>query len=163
MAVGEGVHADSEKSIRRYSQQLGLAYGMAWRNDLLQNTAELKPTDRPTWHRCVLYTLKKFEGYPTFSQQILFSAETKQNCRIWHEKHPKEIHELSHEKIMIWYGLWSAGIIGLDFFNNNASENVTENGAIITDYLISEMETRNLGAIWLYHESWKIWLNGWLI
>ncbi|KAL4152933.1 hypothetical protein QTP88_000766 [Uroleucon formosanum] len=77
----------------------------------------------------------------------------KQNCRIWDEEQPEEIQELPlhPEKTTVWYGLWAGGIIGPYFFKNEAGQNVTVNGAryraMITDYLLPEIEVRNLNDV----------------
>ena len=56
----------------------------------------------------------------------------------------------------VWCGLWAGGIIGPYFCKNDAGENVTVNGdryrAMITDYLMPEIETRDQGAIWFQHD-----------
>ena len=94
----------------------------------------------------------------------------KQNSRIWDEKKLKELHDLPFhpEKTTVWCGLWGAGIIGLYFFKIDAGENGSVNGdryrAMITDYLILEIEARDLGDIWFQqdgatsHTSQKQWI-----
>ncbi len=118
-------------------------------------------------HRFTLWALEKLQEDPTFFSQILFSDEAhvrlngyvnKQNCRIWDEKQPEEIQELPFhpEKTTVWCGLQAGGIIGPYFFKNDAGENVTVNGdryrAMITDYLMPEIEARDLGDIWFQQE-----------
>jgi len=89
---------------------------------------------------------------------ILFSDEAhfwlsgyanKQNCRIWAEE-VKEL-PLHPDKTTVWCGLWAGGIIGPYFFKNEASQNVTVNGtryhAMTTDYLLPEIEARDLDDI----------------
>lgn len=176
-AVAESVHEDREESIRHRSQQLGLTYGTTWRilrRDLklkaykIQLVQELKPVDLPRRQRFALWALEKCQEDPTFSSQILFSDEAhfwlngyvnKQNCRIWDEEQPEEIQELPlyPEKTTVWCGLWAGGIIGPYFFKNDAGENVTVNGdryrAMITDYLMPEIEARDLGDIWYQQDG----------
>ncbi|CAH2098403.1 unnamed protein product [Euphydryas editha] len=157
--------------------QLGLTYGTTWRilrRDLKLKAYKIylvqqpKPLDLSKRHRFVLWALEKFQEDPTFSRQILFSDEThfwlngyvnKQNCRIWDKEQPEEIQELSlyPEKTTVWCGLWAGGIIGPYFFKNDAGANVTVNGdrcrAMITDYLMPEIEARDLGDIWFQQDG----------
>nr|XP_036218779.1 uncharacterized protein LOC118680898 [Bactrocera oleae] len=75
--------------------------------------------------------------------------------------HPARSEELRFlpfhsEKTTAWFGLCAGGIIGQYFFKNDAGENVTVNGdcyrAMITDYLMPEIEARDLGDIWFQQE-----------
>ncbi|GFV43785.1 putative DD41D transposase [Trichonephila clavipes] len=76
---------------------------------------------------------------PDFHTQILFSDEAhfwlngyvnKQNCRIWSEANLQVYAEtpLHPEKLTVWCALWSGGIIGPYFFQNDEGHNVTVNG-----------------------------------
>lgn len=176
-AVAESVSDDRDESIRRRSQQLGMSYATTWRilhKDLglkaykIQLLQELKPPDLPNRHRFSLWALEKLEENPLFSTKILFSDEAhfwldgyvnKQNCRIWAEDQPEEIQELPlhPDKTTVWCGLWAGGIIGPYFFKNEAGQNVTVNGAryrtMITDYLLPEIEARNLRDTWYQQDG----------
>lgn len=176
-AVARSVRDDRDESIRRRSQQLGLSYATTWRilrKDLglkaykIQLVQDLKPTDLPSRHRFSVWALEMFEEDPLFSTKILFSDEAhfwlngyvnKQNCRIWDEEQPEEIQELPlhPEKTTVWCGLWAGGIIGPYFFKNEAGQNVTVNGAryraMITDYLLPEIEVRNLNDVWFQQDG----------
>jgi len=94
--------------------------------------------------------------------KIVFSNEAyfwlngyvnKQNCHIWAEEQPEEIKELPlyPDKTSVWCSLWTGGIICPYFFKNEASQNVTVNGtryhAMITVYLLPEIEARDLDDI----------------
>ena len=65
----------------------------------------------------------------SFSNKIFLGDEAhftlaryvnKQNYRIWGSKNPQIIEEkpLHPEKVIIWCGLWSEGVIELYFFEN---------------------------------------------
>ena len=176
-AVAQSVRDDSDESIRRRSQQLGLSYGTTWtilRKDLglvaykIQLVQELKPTDLPARRRFSVWALERLAEDPLFSTNILFSDEAhfwlngyvnKQNCRIWANEQPGQIQELPlhPEKTTVWCGLWAGGIIGPFFFKNDQNQNVTVNGqryrAMITDFLLPEIEARGLNDIWFQQDG----------
>lgn len=100
--------------------------------------------------------------------QILFSDEAhfwlngyvnKQNCRIWDDEPPEVFQELPLYplKTTVWCGLWAGGIIGPYFFKNAAGECVTVNGeryrAMITNFLVPEIQARGLGDIWFQQDG----------
>jgi len=70
----------------------------------------------------------------------------KQNCRIWGDENPHVIHErpLHAQKVTVWCALWSGGVIGPYFFENNEGQTVTVNGeryrSMITEYFWNELE-----------------------
>lgn len=119
------------------------------------------PFDLPQRHRFALPALDKFQGNPNFPKKILFSDDTyfwlnevsNQNYRIWVKEHPEEIQELSlHlEKSMVWCGLQGGKIIVPNILKNYDDENETVNGdhyyALITDYLMPEIASREFGNI----------------
>jgi len=89
-----------------------------------------------------VFALEQLEVNPNFAKQIIFSDEAhfwmngyvnKQNCRIWDNTNPREIHPLQErvhpEKVTVWCGFWSGGIIGPYFFQNEAGVAITVNGA----------------------------------
>lgn len=175
--VMESLDNDRDESIRRRSQQLGLSYSTTWRilrKDLglraykIQLVQELKPADLPMRHRFSVWALGKLEEDPLFSTKILFSDEAhfwlngyvnKQNCRIWAEEQPQAVQELPlhPQKTTVWCGLWAGGIIGPYFFKNEEGRHVTVNGAryraMITDYLLPEIEARDLHDIWFQQDG----------
>lgn len=176
-AVADSVAEDRNESIRHRSQQLGLSYGTTWailRKDLglkaykIQLVQELKPADLPLRHRFSQWALEKLDEDPLFSTKILFSDEAhfwlhgyvnKQNCRIWGEEQPEEVQQLPLHplKTTVWCGLWAGGIIGPYFFKNEAGANVTVNGAryrdMITNFLVPEIEARDLDDIWFQQDG----------
>ena len=103
-----------------------------------------------TIHCVADWALEQLEVYANFGKKIIFSDEAhfwlngfvnKQNCRIWGENNPQQIQQLPMhpEKLTVWCGLWSAGIIGPFFFKNDAGATVTVNGircrAMINQFL----------------------------
>lgn len=85
-----------------------------------------------------------------FSQKIIFPDEAhfeiggyvnKQNCRIWSEENPRLTHQktLHSKRVTVWCALWSRGVIGPYFFEDDAGEAVTVNGPryheMITEFL----------------------------
>ena len=99
---------------------------------------------------------------PLFSTKILFiddSNVNKQNCRIWAEEQLEEVQELPlyPEKTTVWCGLWAGGIIGPYFFKNDDGRHVTVNAAryraLISNFLLPEIEARNLDDIWCQQDG----------
>lgn len=144
-AVRENVLAVPETSIRHRSQELDLSYSTTQRiltKDLhlhaykIQITQELKPADHlkrrvfANWMR---------EKDADFSKKIVFSDEAhfhlsgyvnKQNCRIWGSENPRVTteHQMHPQKVTVWCGLWSQGVIGPYFFEDDDGAAVTVNG-----------------------------------
>ena len=102
----------------------------------IQLTQELKVND----HRVFTdWALQLLEVDPMFEGRIIFSDEAhfwingyvnKQNCRIWADTNPHEVHQkqLYPEKVTVWCGFWSGGIIGPYFFENENGSSITVNG-----------------------------------
>ena len=123
-AVRESVRANPRRSISRRSQELGLSATSTWRilrRDLglhpykIQLIQELKVNDHKQRRVFVDWVLEQFEVNPNFVKQIIFSDEVyfwmngyvnKQNCRIWDDINPREIHQLQMhpEKVTVWCG-----------------------------------------------------------
>lgn len=61
--------------------------------------------------------------------------------RYWAENNPQRVQEkpMHPQKVIVWCGLWSGGIIGPYFFENEDGAAFTENGeryrAMLTDFL----------------------------
>ncbi|CAH2101163.1 unnamed protein product [Euphydryas editha] len=136
------------KNIQIYPLQgalyLGLSYGTLWRIlhlDLhlhpyqIQLTQELKPADHTMRRSYADWVLEQQRLDYDFSHRIFFSDEAhfmlggyvnKQNCRIWGSENPKVTFErpLHPQKVTVWCTIWSVGVIGPYFFENN--EGVTQ-------------------------------------
>lgn len=157
-AVRESVRENPRQSIPRRAQELGLSSTSTWRilhKDLglhpykVQLTQELKPNDHRQRRAFAEWALEQLEVDPDFGRKIMFSDEAhfwlsgfvnKQNCRIWSDENPQEIHQvpLHPEKVTVWCALWSGGIIGPYFFENAEGVALTVNGeryrAMIRDF-----------------------------
>lgn len=103
-----------------------------------------------------------------FFNHIIFSDEAhfqlggyvnKQNCRIWGDEHPREILEtpLYPEKVTVWCGFWSGGVIGPYFFEDDLGERVTVNGpryrTMITNFLWNALEGMDMGNMWFQQDG----------
>lgn len=83
----------------------------------------------------------------------------KQNMRYWAETNPQVIHErgLHPQKVTVWCGLWSGGIIGPYFFENQRGEAVTVNGEryrqMITNFVWPELDEMDLGEMWFQQDG----------
>jgi len=113
--------------------ELGLGFALVY-----NTTREIKVNDYR--QRCVFadWALKQLEIDPNFTKKIIFSDEThfwmngyvnKQNCRIWEDTNPREIHQnqLHPEKVTVWCGFWSSVIISPYFFQNETGIAITVN------------------------------------
>lgn len=176
-AVRENVQETPKLSILRRSQELGLSPSSVWRIlhlDLklhpykIQLTQELKPNDHLMRRRFANWALENLEANPNFAQNIIFSDEAhfwlngfvnKQNCRIWSEANPREILEtpLHPEKITVWCGFWSGGIIGPYFFENEQGRAVTVNGEryrrMIRNFLWPRLQEIDLANIFFQQDG----------
>jgi len=150
-AVRESVRENPRRSISRRSQELGLSATSTWRilrQDLglhpykIQLTQELKVNDHRQRRVFADWVLEHLEVNPNFAKQIIFSDEAhfwingyvnKQNCRIWDDINPPRYTSSKciprkSEKVTVWCGFWSGGIIGSYFFQNEAGVAITVNG-----------------------------------
>ena len=79
------------------------------------------------------------------------------------------VHLNTHKSHVAHFGLWAGGIIGPYFFKNDDGRHVTVNGAryraIISDFLLPEIEAWNLDDIWFQQDGalaiqlLKQWIN----
>ena len=125
--VSESVATDSNVSIPRRSQELGLSDGTLWHIlhlDLylltykVQLTHQQKPADHSQHRRYMERVLPFFELHFALGRYV-----NKQNCRIWSSEDPQVIDErsLHTEKVTVRCALWSAVVIGPYFFENDSS------------------------------------------
>ncbi|CAF1523416.1 unnamed protein product [Didymodactylos carnosus] len=176
-AVNESVRENPNLSIPRRSQELGISQTSTWRilrKDLglhpykIQLTQELKPNDHSLRRRFADWALEQLEVDANFGKKIIFSDEAhfwlngfvnKQNCRIWGESNPQQIQQLPihPEKLTVWCGLWSGGIIGPFFFKNDARATVTVNGirytAMINQFLFPKIDDIDADDIWFQQDD----------
>lgn len=176
-SVAESVEEDPNLSIPRRAQHLGLSYGSLWRIlhlDLhlhpykVHLTQELKPADHGQRRTYANWVLEKQAVDADFSNKIFFSDEAhfslggyvnKQNCRIWGSENPQLIVEkpLHPEKVTVWCALWSGGVIGPYFFENNHGRTVTVNseryGRMLTDYFFTKIEDYDLDDMWFQQDG----------
>ena len=111
---------------------------------------------------------------PIWAKKIIFSNEAhfnlggyvkKQNCHIWGTENPHAyIEKLTHPKrVTVWCGLWSRGIIGLVFFENQQGAAVTVNGdrywAMLNEFLFTKIEEEDIGNIWFQQDGAEATLN----
>ena len=73
----------------------------------------------------------------------------KQNMRYWSDSNTKVLYESLHpEKITVWCGLWTGGVIGPYFFRNDQDRHVTVNGnryrSMITEYFWSQLDDMDM-------------------
>jgi len=81
-----------------------------------------------------------------------------QNCRYWSTENPRDIHQkpLHSEKVTVWCGVASFGVIGPYFFEDEAGRAITVNSSRYTDMLRTflEPELQRLGV-----ESHTLWFQ----
>jgi hypothetical protein len=81
-----------------------------------------------------------------------------QNCRYWATQNPRDIHQkpLQTEKVTVWCGEASFGVIGPYFFEDEAGRAVTVNSASYTEMLRTflELELQRLGV-----ENQTLWFQ----
>ncbi|XP_061380157.1 uncharacterized protein LOC133319497 [Danaus plexippus] len=147
-AVRDSVLENPRQSIPRRAQELGLSQTTTWRIlrcDLslhpykIQLTQELKVNDHRQRRVFADWALEQLEVDADFGKKIIFSDEAhfwmngyvnKQNCRIWDETNPHEVHQVAMhpQKVTVWCGFWAGGVIGPYFFENDNGVAVTVNG-----------------------------------
>jgi hypothetical protein len=65
-----------------------------------------------------------------------------QNCRYWATENPRDIHQkpLHSEKVSVWRGVASFGVIGPYFFEDESGRAITVNSARYTEMLRTFLE-----------------------
>jgi len=100
---------------------------------------ELKPHDHPMRFRFDQWAEQRLVEDEHFYRKIIFSDEAhfhlggyvnKQNCRIWRSENPHVIMEkpMYPQRVTVWCGFWSGGIIEPFFFENEQGAAVIVNG-----------------------------------
>jgi len=81
-----------------------------------------------------------------------------QNCRYWATENPRDIHQktLHSEKVIVWCGIASFGVIGPYFFEDEAGRSVTVSSTCYTEMLCTflEQELQRLGV-----ENQTLWFQ----
>ena len=79
----------------------------------------------------------------------LWGYVNKQKCRIWGSENPKMIIEKPFypQRVTVWCGFWTGGIIGPFSFQNEAGAAVSWMDCAIELWLMN-----------FYGENWKIWM-----
>lgn len=176
-AVAESVEEDPTTSINRRSQQLGLSYGSLWRIlhlDLhlhpykVRLAQKLERGDHGMRRAYVEWVLQKQQENADFSNQIFFTDEAHfelggyvntQNCRIWGSENPHVVVQkpMHPPKVTVWCALWSGGIIGPYFFENDEGDTVTVNGdrygKMLTDFFLPAIEPMDTDDMWFQQDG----------
>ncbi|CAK1579984.1 unnamed protein product [Parnassius mnemosyne] len=112
--------------------------------------------------------MEQSEVDTNFSEKVIFSDEAHfhldgfvntQNCRIWDSENPHAIHEkqMHPQRVTVWCGFWSGGVIGPYFFENEAEIAVTVNGIryrnMITDFLWPQLDGMDLDNMWFQQDG----------
>ena len=176
-AVAQSVEENPGLSIPRRSLELGIPQTSLHRilhKDLglkaykVQLTQELKPADHQQRRVFADWVLEMHENDPEFHRKIILTDEAhfhlggyvnKQNCRIWGSENPRVIVEkpLHPQRVTVWCGLWSGGVIGPYFFENEVGSTVTVNGLryreMINDFLWSELDGIDLDNVYFQQDG----------
>lgn len=112
--------------------------------------------------------LVKNEQDHDFSNKIILSDEAhfhlsgyvnKQNCRIWGSENPREMVEqpLHPQRVTVWCGFWSGGVIGPYFFENDAGATVSVNGlryrTMLTDFFWPEIDAMDVDDVYFQQDG----------
>ena len=131
-AVSASIQNESNQSIPRRSQELGIAQTTLWRimrKDLglhgfkIKLTQELKSLGHLKRRNFYNWSLAKLEENEEFYRIIIFSDEAhfwlndfvnKQNMRYWSATNPNVLREtpLHPQKVTVWCGFHAGGVLG---------------------------------------------------
>ena len=154
-AVRASVENESNQSIRRRSQELGISQTTLWRilheglglhPYKIKLTQELKPLDHLKRRNFCDWALQKFEEDNQFHRKIIFSDEAhfwlngfvnKQNMRFWSgtNSHVLQGTTFHPQKVTVWCGFHVGGVIGPYFFVDENDRHVTVNGNVYKSYI----------------------------
>lgn len=176
-AVAQSVRENPRTSTRHRAQQLNISRTSLRRilhKDLglfaykVQLTQELKQNDHPLRHRFSVWALNELVNDVNFGRKIIFSDEAhfhlggyvnKQNCRIWGSENPQVVVErpMHPNRVTVWCGFWSGGIIGPYFFENEDGDSVTVNGVryrdMLTNFLWPLLDDLDLEQLWFQQDG----------
>lgn len=176
-ATAASVDRDDSLSIPRRRQELGLSYGSLWRIlnlDLhlhpykVQLVQKLEPGDHGMRRVYAKWVLEQQKQNPDFSYQIFFSDEAHfhlggyvntQNCRHWGSENPRVVVEkpMHPLRVTVWCALWSGGVIGPYFFENDEGRTVTVNsdryGQMLTSYFLPAIEDMDTDNMWFQQDG----------
>lgn len=128
----------------------------------VQFVQELKPHDHPMRFRFAQWAEGRLIEDEHFYRKIIFSDEAhfhlggyvnKQNCRIWGSENPHVIEEkpMHSQRVTVWCGFWSGGIIWPFFFENEQENAITVNGdryrAMLSDFLFPKIKEDDIDNI----------------
>ena len=103
-----------------------------------------------------------------FSSEIILSDEARfhldgfvnrQNCRVWGSEKPRVISEkqMHPQRVIVWCGFWAEGIVGLYFFENEAGQAATVNGAryrdTITRFFLPKFDDIDVADMWFQQDD----------
>lgn len=175
--VAHSVEENPDLSISRRSLELGIPRTTLHRilhKDLglkaykVQLTQQLMPTDHQQRRVFAEWVIEMHQANQEFHRQIIMSDEAhfnlgghvnKQNCRIWGSENPRKIIEkpIHPQRVTVWCGFWSGGIIGPYFFENEAGETVTVNGlryrTMINDFLWPELDDIDVDDVYFQQDG----------
>ncbi|CAG9824599.1 unnamed protein product, partial [Phaedon cochleariae] len=83
----------------------------------------------------------------------------KQNFRIWDEHNPQEVYQLAMhpQRVTVWCGFWSGGVIGPYFFENDIGEAITVNGeryrSMINKLFWPELNDMDVDDMWFQQDG----------
>lgn len=161
-------HRGQELQISRSSLQRILTKDLHLHAYKVQITQELKPRDHGQRREFVEWIIDRQNRDADFSNKIIFSDEAhfhldgfvnRQNCRIWGSENPHVIvqKQMHPQRVTVWCGFWAEGIIGPYFFQNEAGQAVTVNGAryrnMITRFFLAELEDIDVEAMWFQQDG----------
>lgn len=176
-AVSDSVSESPSTSVRHRAQELGLSRSSTHRIlriDLhlhpykVQLRQQLRVGDHQQRRTFAAWALNQLDEDGQFFKKIIFSDEAhfhlegyvnKQNCRIWGSEQPHAIQQLPMhpQKVTVWCGLWSKGIIGRYFFGNDEGQTVTVNSQryheMLENFLWSELEGLDLDEVWFQQDG----------
>ena len=174
--VRDSVAVSPMKSVRRRSQQLGLTrsslrrilrYDLHFYPYKIQLTQQLKVTDHQKRRQFVDWVLRRRQEDARFANKIIFSDEAhfhlngfvnKQNCRIWGSENPCMIEEreMYPQRVTVWCGIWSGGVIGPYFFEEEGQA-VTVNGdryrTMIREFLWPHLDGMDTQELWFQQDG----------